>query len=517
MQRLVYLVVLVVFAGCVLLLALPKKPRVVCKRCNIVVISVDSLRADALPCYGYKLPTAPNLCRFAQTRGTLFSNSFANATWTRPSNMSIVTSLYPTSHGMVDPIQNTLNPAVTTLPQTLAKHGYTTRFVSNDQVHMSIELGYEHMFRHIRLTSPTFDNETLATWLATIDNIKSDNEMRKPAFVYFHTDHVHEYVTNLLHIPKEFPLDPGYKPPNLPSPKVFTDDTWKFMRTYLNDLAGVYRIESVITSLHLQAAELNKMQTKEEAYAFFNRLPLDMQEDIYRNVAEKTYNDTYFSLAVPLYRHLYDEQIRTFDLAIAQVLDHITDKGLADNTIVIITADHGQILGEKKLLGHIVSLAKNEIHVPLIMMIPGVPPQKINDLAQHIDIFPTIMELLGLAIPDETRGISLAGTIFGKKNAQKNAFVISHTTLPHLMYSIQTERWRLIESPYPNGTHRELYDYATDPNETKSVASGNQKIIEELTSLLHTTLDRQPTYPPVEMTFPEWKTESERGARVNQE
>lgn len=485
-----------------------------CRGCNVIIISVDSLRADTLPCYGYRLPTAPNLCRFALEH-TIFTRAYANSTWTRPSNMSIMTSLYPPSHGMVDPVPNSLNPAVLTLPKALEKYGYSTRFVSNDQPHMGIELGYERMFQHLRLTDPTFDKVTLNTWFAALDNIVTDNKLGKPTLVYFHTDHIHEYVTNLLHVPKQFPLDPAYKPALLPSPVQFTDDTWKLMSTYLNDLAYTYRVESVITDLHALAAEASGIRTKNDAYAFFLRLPADMQEDIYRNVAEKTYSTRYFAQAVPLYRHLYDEQIRTFDLVISQVFDRIKQNGLEKNTIVIITSDHGQILGERKLLGHIVSLGKQEIYVPLIISVPGLPAKKINDLAQHIDIFPTIMELIGLPVPEQTQGISLAGTILGKPDAPKNTFVISHTTLPHLMYSIETDRWRLIESPYPQGTHRELFDLLTDPGELKSVAQSHEKTTEELTNLLHATLNRLPSYTPLEATFPEWKTGESRENILN--
>lgn len=492
------------------------RPTTPCFRCNIIVIVVDSLRADALPCYGYKLSTAPNLCQFAKNN-TLFTRAYANATWTRPNNMSIITSLYPPSHGMVDPIPNSINPAVITLPKTLEKYGYSTHFVSNDQVHMGIELGYDRMFQNIRLTGPTLDTTTLDTWLEAIDTIKKDNARYTPAFVYFHTDHVHNYVNNLLRVPNQFPLDPKYQPPNLPSPILFTDETWKFMRTYLTDLTQFYRVESIITHLRALATEANQLQTKKDAYAFFSRLPKDLQEGIYRNIAEKTYSINYFAQATALYRHLYDEQIRTFDIAISQVLERITQNGLENNTIVVVTSDHGQLLGERKLLGHIVSMGKHELYIPLIMRIPGVPQQKIHDLAQLIDIFPTVMELIGLPIPKQTRGISLAATILDKPNAAKNTFVISHTTLPHPMYSIETNRWKLIESSYPSGIHRELFDLLTDPEERVSVAPSQQKIIEILTPLLHTTLERQPIYTPVASTFPEWKTESERNERVNQD
>ncbi len=487
-----------------------------CPNCNIIIISIDSLRSDALPCYGYKLPTAPFLCRFAD-ENTLFTRMRANSTWTRPSNMSIMTSLYPIGHGMVDPVPNELNPEVTTLPEVLATHGYTTRFVANDQIHISMELGYGRMFQHIQLTTPTFDEKTLDDWEYAIDKIKEDNAMRKPAFVFFHTDHVHEYVNNIFHIPEAFPLDPTYRPVGIPPLTRFTDKTWKFSERYIEGFMNIYRVESVVQRHKAWLTQLQKAKTLSDARAVFMTFPPDMQEDIFRNLAEDTLNTQYFSIAVPLYRHLYDDQIRSLDLSLARVLDRIKQNGLSDNTIVVITSDHGQMLGERNLLGHIVSIAKEEIHVPLIMRVPGVAKQRLNTLIQHIDIFPTLLELVGIPKQQSTSGISLKGALLGDKDAPKNDFVISHATLPTLMYSIETDGWRLIEAPYPNGTYRELYDLAHDPKESKSVAQNNQKMVEQLTTLLHATLDSQKIYPPLTSTFIQWQSEEQRAARVENE
>lgn len=489
-------------------------PNAVCSRCNIIVVVIDSLRADELPCYGYSLPTAPALCAFADANAK-FTQAFANATWTRPSNISIITSLYPTSHGMVLPISESLNPHVVTLPQVLSDHGYTTRFVANDQIHMGLELGYERIFRHVKLTKPTLKDETLQVWYDAIDAIKKDNAHNKPSFTYFHTDHIHDYVDDILHIPNEFPLDPTYTPPPLPTLSRFTNETWEFTKTYLQKSMITYSIQSIVDRHKAWIQDLNKAQTAYEAFEVFKRLPYDMQEDIYRNIAEKNLSTNYLSTIIPLYRHLYDNSIRTFDIAFAKILRRIEENGLSDNTIIVIVSDHGQMLGEHTLLGHILTMDSKETSIPLIFHIPGIAPQISRALTQHIDIFPTLLDLVGINIPTSLQGISLKGTLLHQADAPENTHVISHTTMPNEMFAIVTDRWKFMEATYPNGVYRELYDHARDPQEEKSVASENQRVVEHLTTLLHTTLNTKPVYPPIPSDLPYWHTENERELRTN--
>lgn len=490
------------------------RTRIPCFRCNIIVIVVDSLRANELPCYGYTLPTAPFLCEYAKN-SVLFTNAYANATWTRPSNMSIITSLYPTSHGMVLPISESLNPNAITLPQVLAKNGYTTRFIANDQVHMGIELGYERIFRHIKLTDPTLSDDTLTTWYDAIDSIKKDNKEHRPSFTYFHTDHVHDYIDDILHIPESFPLDPKYTPPSLPTLNLFTSETWAFTKAYLPQSMHIYTIQSVIDRHKAWIQELNEAKTTDEAFEVFKRLPSDMREDIFRNMAERKLNSEHFTTIVPLYKHLYDNSIRTFDLAFAKILRRIKENGLDKNTIVIVVSDHGQMLGEHSLLGHILTMDDNEISIPFIIHAPGLPARTIDALTQQIDIFPTLLDLVGIPIPSSLQGISLKGAMMDERDAPLNTYVISHTTMPNEMYALITNRWKFMEAMYPNGTYRELFDRMKDPNEDHSIASDNEPVVERLTSLLHTTLDTKRVYPPIPSLLPYWQTEDERNTRLN--
>src|SRR3989344_6085507 len=100
-------------------------PEGICKDCNVILISLDTLRAKSLPCYGYEKNTAPNLCEFAK-KSFLFTNSYSQSAYTLDSHFSIFTSLLPSSHGMTTLFVNTLNEKVQTITQILRNSGYKT-------------------------------------------------------------------------------------------------------------------------------------------------------------------------------------------------------------------------------------------------------------------------------------------------------------------------------------------------------------------------------------------------------
>lgn len=486
---------------------------ITCRRCNIVIIVVDSLRADALPCYGYTLNSAPHLCGFSK-KNILFTNMYANSTWTRPSNMSIITSLYPISHGLVDAYPMQLNPQVITMPQALYRAGYTTTLVTNDQPNMEIELGFGRGFEHITLTDASFNKKTQKQWLETIDAIKEANRQNKPAFVYMHTDHVHDYVSGILTPPQQFPLDPGYTPSTTFSTR-FTPDLWKHSIDYLTRQIGVdWGLSSLNETTSIRDSFL-QAKTLGEAKKTFDALPDELQHDLLRFEAQE-YLSTYQNQSfIELSRHLYDETIRTMDIFFGDLFTRFEQQRLLNNTIVVIVSDHGQLLGEENLVGHILGLKDEEIHVPFIMHVPGQKPARLTTLTQLIDIYPTIFDLVGIPLPQHLSGISLRDSMMGIKGATENQFVISHTLLPSLMYGIQTHQWRLVEADYPNGIYHALYDTQTDPKQTVSVAQNHQPVIDTLTTLLHRTIDTIPRYQPLGQSFFQWYNQEDRLRKIH--
>ncbi len=267
-------------------IASPPKNHAACPRCNIVIITIDTLRASSLPCYGYSLNTAPNMCRFAKSN-LLLEKAFANANWTMPSNFSIMTSLYPVSHGMVEPILYKMNPKVTTLAQRLASLGYMTSFVAEDEANIGIETDIARGFQRTHITPRTLSQDTMQTWSDAIDSVKNVNARHVPAFIYLHTSDLHDYVGDIFHPPSSFPLDPSYKPLNVTVDTTFTDDARYFAVDYLTDEIQRSSISSDINRYSAWREQLKNASSLEEAQITFDAMPSDMRSYVFMTLAKR--------------------------------------------------------------------------------------------------------------------------------------------------------------------------------------------------------------------------------------
>src|SRR5204863_531818 len=162
-------------------------------------------------------------------------------------------------------------------------------------------------------------------------------------------------------------------------------------------------------------------------------------------------------------RRLYDAEIRAWDAELGTLLDALAASGLADSTIVVLTADHGEEFQEHGRLKHRIHLYDELLHVPLVIAGPGVRPGRVAEQAQGIDLFPTLAALLGTAPPRGLPGHDLLA-------ARTEAPAISETlyglmpdgaTTP--IVSLRTAEWKLIHAPALG--RYELYDLRRDPAE----------------------------------------------------
>lgn len=467
-----------------------------CPRCNIVVIIVDTLRAQSLPCYGYHRQTSPHICNFA-ARNTLFTHAFANSNWTLPSNMSIMTSLYPESHGMVDPVPGELNPRVVTLAQQLTKAGYDTTFVSEDDENISTASGIAHGFIHVILTPRTLTDDTLGIWKHAVDSITIANAKNRPAFIYFHTSDIHDYVRGEFSPPPSFPLDQDYHSSGIPIIRNFTNEIWKL--AIQNLTYGIQRStdRTDIAKLIGQRNELKSAPTIQKAREIFSQLSPAFQNSIFESAARSLYAIKHFDDLAMLQTHLYDNTIRLFDMRMDTFFQHMTRSGLSDNTIVIFTSDHGEYLGEHRLIGHTVGLSDEVTRIPLIVRIPGVPTQVISSLVQHIDIYPTILDAVGIHIPKDIAGISLKAILLHWPNAPRNSFVLSQTSIPKEA-SIRTDTWRYVRKYNGNEVLYEL----SNPEEI-DVSTMQPAIVKSFSTQLTHIQQSQPTYLPIRSALSE--------------
>jgi len=385
---------------------------------NIILISIDALRADHLSCYGYHRNTSPNIDRIA-SQGVLFKNAFSQATWTLPSHTSIFLSQYVWRHNVKDPRTERLTDSCTTLAEILKNENYATAAFTGGGA-LSSKYGFNQGFeiyengipgkrRHYRIS---FYIDKLLSWLESVRN--------KKFFLFIHTYDVHE----------------PYNPP-LPYFDLYTNgySEGKSLKT-----SG-----GIIANLKIDASKL----TPEE---------ID------------------YIIAV------YDGGISYVDDQLGKIFEKLDQLGIDDNTIIIVTADHGEAFKEHGKLGHCGKPYIEEVHVPLIMKGPGIPKNRIyENFVQHIDIVPTIFEILNIPQREKMQGRSILPLMnnceieedfktysFGRKwyKPQK----------PFSM-SLRTKEWTYIMN---QRRLDELYNRINDPKEQNNIIEKRPLIAKKL-------------------------------------
>ncbi|HYN10424.1 MAG TPA: sulfatase [Vicinamibacterales bacterium] len=195
----------------------------------------------------------------------------------------------------------------------------------------------------------------------------------------------------------------------------------------------------------------------------------------------------------------YTGAIAIMDAQIGRLLRAVDERKSLDRTAVIVTADHGESLGDHGERGHGIFVYESALRVPLIVRWPGVQPRRVSDLAQLIDIAPTVLDLEGLPAPPMD-GVSLAPLMRGDRSALRRrqeqdlrlrsgqadriAYAESMYPLHHgwsALRSVREGRFKFIEAPRP-----ELYDLESDPHEARNIYDTQPATAARLLALLRT-------------------------------
>ncbi|MCA9565833.1 MAG: sulfatase, partial [Myxococcales bacterium] len=162
---------------------------------------------------------------------------------------------------------------------------------------------------------------------------------------------------------------------------------------------------------------------------------------------------------------LYDGEIRFTDLHLGRVLQTVRDWGFEEDTVVVLTADHGEAFGEHDMEYHGWDLYEHQIRVPLVAHVPGVEPRRVEERLSIVDIAPTLVDLAGADVPESFRGTSWVPWLeSGREPTQRAIF----TEMPAGPYntpkrSLTLGDWKLIH--HPNGRLYRLFNLAEDPGE----------------------------------------------------
>jgi len=443
----------------------------VCERCNVILVSLDTLSALHLPCYGYQRNTAPNLCRFAK-ENILFQNSYSQTPFTISSHFSIFTSLYPTTHQMLRPYTGYLKEEYLTLPQVFRLNGYQTIYngsLTNNHLPLDRGLG-----RGFNIIQPG----TFNSWDKTLDDLKKNNMQKRPTFIFFHNDLVHDpYLVG--HGKRRFTTLPEYS--NIPLTKeeynAFTPEFLYFFINYLESSSNNQDLEFPDKNL---LAKLKGAKNLAAAQEIFNNLSKEEKRS-----STTSWNnskiDTNDKNQIEYLKSLYDEEIYELDRRLTKLFSLFEDPELAKNTILIITSDHGEEFMEHGELYHGKNIYRTSTYVPLIMYIPGIKSRKIEDLVQGIDIYPTVLGLVNLSPQSFIQGINFTNLIVGKQNVKTNEYIISEY---QNTVAIQDKKWRFYWN-INNSSSAELYEIESDPMEQENVKEKHADVVERMRKELY--------------------------------
>ncbi|MCX5792953.1 MAG: sulfatase-like hydrolase/transferase [Elusimicrobia bacterium] len=395
------------------------------------MISLDTLRADHLGCYGYNRNTTPNLDKLAKD-GILFRQAVAQASYTLPSTISIFTGQHALTHGV--PLKTMkLQPSVTTLAEVLQQHGYQTAAFTGS-MHSASPLGLDQGFGTY---NSGIEYERLVDVLPRVyDWI---NGRKNKNFFLF----LHAYD---CHAPYELPE--------------------KYKRLYETDYKGVLNQ----FGLGHGAGNNIKGHTLRAEDGKVYQLG---QRDIDHWIAQ------------------YDGALSNMDRQIGDFLNYLEELKLMDNTIVIFLGNHGEALLDH---GYIVKsrhgdIYEEGIHVPLIMKLPkwlsAARGKAIDVQAQLIDLMPTILDWLAIPVPGQVQGKSLAPLINDTAPKGFNEFAFSIGASGHWMpwrVCVRSLEWKLIQfCDGPDmGARYELYQLSVDPNERKNLINARPEIARPL-------------------------------------
>ncbi|MEM7305629.1 MAG: sulfatase [Planctomycetota bacterium] len=424
---------------------------------NIVLIVMDTQRADRLSVYGYERETSPNLARLAE-RGIVYDNAYSTASWTWPSTASILTGLQPQEHGVLNETSCFLSEALVTLPEVLQRRGFTTAGWSANQLIVpdkNFDQGFE-FFEYAKgsvMRSEVLMPEALE-WVEAIAGTRF--------FLYLQLLDPHS------------PLDPLEEGRRLFAPDVPRD-------------FSSYSIEDYKWPL------LENCGHTPQGEVVTNRcVPPEHQ----RWISDQ-----------------YDACVWSGDYWVGLLLDKLAELQLDEETIVVFTSDHGEELFEHGQLSHGQCLFSPSVRIPLVLAGPGIPRgNRVETPVSNRHLAPSLARLAGiewspvadardLSRPDELPlGDVMFSTYNGWWNGEHRTELLglrSHDRV--LLYAPDGKPWSASD-PTPEGDWV-LYDLGADHDERRNLAAEQPSIADALRERLirlDTQLEERRSAPTVE-------------------
>jgi arylsulfatase A-like enzyme len=427
--------------------AAPTRPQ------GVILVWMDTLRRDHLPMYGYTRPTAPALARIA-AEGTIFDDCIAQATWTKASGPSILTGLYPSTHG-VQSFSDLLPSSATTIAEVYRQAGYATlgletiQFVGKfSNQHQGFEELHEQGSFPERQGGPPRPGSTKAArteldrllpWLSAHRDV--------PFFVLLHLSDPHS------------PYSP-YPPYD----------------TMFGDARGRQEHEQQREKVRPFIANAN-----------MRRFGMPNREELVRAGVDP---DGFIANE----KDGYDGSIRLMDAELGRLRERLGELGLDRRTLMVFLADHGEEFLEHGRTFHNQSIYGELTNVPLFFWWPGGVPAgtRVPETVELVDVMPTLLELSGLAAPKGIQGDSLVSLMRGGPGARagwpRPAITEAagrpdpSVTTTEESYAISLDGWKLAHhvTRAPERPEFQLFDRRKDPLDGTDLAPQHPEIVERL-------------------------------------
>jgi arylsulfatase A-like enzyme len=389
---------------------------------NVVLIILDTVRADHMSIYGYGTATTPGLAEFARV-ATLYSQAIAASDMTLASHGSIFTGLYARSHGArydlpASPIGAPLSDEFYTLAEFLSDLGYATVGVVANHAYVGRGMNLNQGFQYY------------------------DDRRGRPLLVPAQDLFVRQLIFELLRsLMPSSASDKSFRTAEEINEEVFgllddvaaTESPFFLFVNYM-DAHWPYAPPSPYDSLVPGRNE--SLRTDE--YSALLRDVLKGQRRVTETLQQRLVAD-------------YDGALAYLDDQVMRLIEELKALDLYRNTLIIITSDHGEAFGRRNLIGHGVSLYQDQVHVPLLMKWPDSESGgSVHELVSHVDLFPTVVDLVDREAPRPFAGVSL------------------------LKLTSDTARHVISES-YPNGTH--AYWHERHDRLERSLFAGGFKLV----------------------------------------
>jgi arylsulfatase A-like enzyme len=422
---------------------------------NLLVIVLDTLRADHLSSYGYARKTSPEMDRIA-SRGVLFENAIAPCSWSLPSHASLLTGRPPSQHGMqnVQPMpwfgwnKNSLG-GYPTLGDALQHKGYRTAAFSANRIYFTSNVGLGRGFIHFEDYFDSVGDSLVRTLYG-----------REFARLYLNRSEKSKMTRALRHMGLDSWLDKDSEGSG--------------------DFGGAYGVRKRASLVNQELLQWIDRDRQHPFFAFLNYLDVH-----YSYGGPRGYPKPDWDRGTVIDE--YDAGLKYVDDYIGRLLRDLEQRGLAENTIVVVTSDHGESLGAHGLSYHGAALYRELIQVPLIISFPQQIPSglRVKTPVGNAAIAATIMDLLGDGDQSAFPGPSL--TVLWKSPTLQTKWPdpISELAKTDIivpadrvvegkipiatngwMRSVVTRRWHLIAH---EKFGLQLYDWTNDPNESRNL------------------------------------------------